>query len=165
MNKNEYSVFFCFGQTSPIPCSCIAILKIQASRRCKPILSRKAEGEAMTKEKTISKASLMMTEYKTIRDSGILFDMPSCGGCRTCELACSFHHTQEFIPSASSLKVLDKEGGPGYQVLLVHESFGESIPCDHCKSLDVPLCMEYCKEADDLGKILLSFEEELQNKE
>jgi Fe-S-cluster-containing dehydrogenase component len=119
----------------------------------------------MTKEKTIGKAPGRRTEGKGIGDSGIIFDMPSCGGCRTCELACSFHHTKEFIPSVSSLKVLAREEGPGYQVLLVTESCGESMACDGCKDLDVPLCMEYCKEMDDLGKILLSFEEEkVQNK-
>jgi Fe-S-cluster-containing hydrogenase component 2 len=95
----------------------------------------------------------------------MIFDMPSCGGCRTCELACSFHHTGEFIPSVSSLKVLDKEDGPGYRVLLISEDVGESIACDGCKKLDVPLCIEYCKEMDDLGKILLSFDEKrVQNK-
>ena len=118
----------------------------------------------MTKEETIGKTSGRMTKSKGAGDSGVLFEMASCGGCRTCELACSFHHTQEFIPSVSSLKVLDKENGPGYRVLLVRESSGESIPCDLCKNLDVPLCMEYCREMDDLGKILLRFEEEVQNK-
>jgi Fe-S-cluster-containing hydrogenase component 2 len=114
----------------------------------------------MTKEHVIEKVSGGMAERKGVEDSGILYDMPSCGGCRTCELACSFHHTQEFIPSVSSLKVLSKEEGPGYRVLLITESRGKSIACDGCKGLDVPLCMEYCKEMDDLGKILLSFEGE-----
>ena len=114
----------------------------------------------MSKEKTIGKTPGRRTEGKGIGDSGIIFDMASCGGCRTCELACSFHHTKEFIPSVSSLKVLARDEGPGYQVLLVTESGGASVACDGCKDLDVPLCMEYCKEMDDLGKILLSFEEE-----
>jgi len=118
----------------------------------------------MTKEETIGKASGRVTKGKGTGESGVLFDMPSCGGCRTCELACSFHHTQEFIPSVSSLKVLAKEDGPGYRVLLVRERSGESIPCDLCESLDVPLCMEYCREMDDLGKILLSFGEQVQSK-
>jgi Fe-S-cluster-containing hydrogenase component 2 len=120
----------------------------------------------MSKEHAIGKASGGVTERKGAEGSGVVFDMPSCGGCRTCELACSFHHTQEFIPSVSSLKVLSKEEGPGYQVLLVAESRGKNIACDGCKGLDVPLCMEYCKEMDDLGKILLTFEERrVQEKE
>ena len=114
----------------------------------------------MSKQKAIGKAPGRRTEGKGTSDSGIIFDMASCGGCRTCELACSFHHTKEFNPSVSSLKVLARDEGPGYQVLLVTESGGASRACDGCKNLDVPLCMEYCREVDDLGKILLSFEEE-----
>lgn len=90
--------------------------------------------------------------------SEVVFEMPSCGGCRTCELACSFHHREVFRPSLSSLKVLDKEG-PGYRVSLVEKKYGERIACDGCKGLDVPACLEVCKEIDDLGKILLQFEE------
>jgi Fe-S-cluster-containing hydrogenase component 2 len=113
----------------------------------------------MNKESTTAKTSGGETGRKGTEDTGIVFDMPSCGGCRTCELACSFHHTQEFSPSASSLKVLDKDGGPGYRVWLSAGDGGRSPACDGCEGLDVPLCMEYCKEMDDLGKILLDFEE------
>jgi hypothetical protein len=73
-------------------------------------------------------------------------------------LACSFHHTGEFVPAVSSLKVLEKAEGPGYVVLLKEESDGESFACDGCKGLDIPLCVEYCREVDDLYKILQEFE-------
>jgi Fe-S-cluster-containing hydrogenase component 2 len=88
------------------------------------------------------------------------FDMPSCGGCRTCEIACSFHHTGVFIPAVSSLKVVEKEEGPGYFVALKAESDEEGFACDGCAGLDVPLCVEYCKEVDDLYRILRDFEKE-----
>ncbi|MDP1990706.1 MAG: hypothetical protein Q8K00_06735 [Syntrophales bacterium] len=88
------------------------------------------------------------------------FDMPSCGGCRTCEIACSFHHTGDFIPALSSLKVVEKEEGPGYGVVLKEESDEEGFACDGCEGLDLPLCVEYCKEVDDLYKILREFEKE-----
>ncbi len=113
----------------------------------------------MNKENQMGRSSGTTAGRNVTEDFWNLFDMPTCGGCRTCELACSFHHTKEFIPSASSLKVLAREDKPGYQILLIAESSGESIACDGCKGLDVPLCMEYCKEMDDLGKILLIFEE------
>ena len=87
------------------------------------------------------------------------FEMSSCGGCRTCELACSFHHTGEFAPTASSLKVLEKTEGPGYLILLREETEGDAYACDGCKGLDVPLCMEYCREIDDLYKIVEEFKE------
>ena len=74
-------------------------------------------------------------------------------------MACSFHHTREFAPAVSSLVVLDKEDGHGCEVLLVDESHGQRLACDGCEGLDIPLCMEYCKESDDLGKILQEYEE------
>lgn len=82
------------------------------------------------------------------------FDMDTCGGCRTCEIACSFHHTGEFNPSISSIKILDKEAGPGYDVLLLEEDSEEGRACDGCQSLDEPLCMEYCKEKEDLKEMI-----------
>ena len=85
------------------------------------------------------------------------FDMPSCGGCRTCELACSFHHTGAFLPASSSLKVLEKTEGPGYVVTLREEAEGGSRACDSCEGIDIPLCIEYCREMDDLYKILEEF--------
>ena len=87
------------------------------------------------------------------------FDMPTCGGCSTCELACAFHHTGEFNPGVSSLKVIAKEEGSGFEIQLSEENDEKHLACDCCKNLDVPLCMEYCKEIDDLGKIIQEFEQ------
>lgn len=92
----------------------------------------------------------------------MIFDMPTCGGCRTCEIACSFHHKEEFNPALSSIKILDKKNEPGFYVMLVEESDGQSISCDGCKGLEVPLCMEYCKEKDELEKMI---KELMQKKE
>ncbi len=85
------------------------------------------------------------------------FDMPSCGGCRSCELACSFHHTGKFEPSASSLIVIDKEDLRGFKIELLESSRGKRYACDECKDLDEPLCLEWCKERDNLKKLLDSF--------
>ena len=85
------------------------------------------------------------------------FQMPSCGGCRTCEIACSFHHRGEFVPSVSSLKILDNKDEPGYSVLIVEETDGQSLACDGCKDQELPLCIEYCRESEDLKKIIDEF--------
>jgi len=84
----------------------------------------------------------------------MVLDMPTCGACRTCEIACSYHHTGLFRPSVSSLKILDKEKGPGHSVLLIGEDDGQSKPCDGCKGMEEPLCMEVCKEKEELKKII-----------
>ena len=81
----------------------------------------------------------------------MIFDMPDCGGCRTCEIACSFKHTGEFAPSISSLRVLEKEYGEGYEVLLVEETQGKNIACDGCPEVDEPFCVQYCRESETLA--------------
>ena len=68
----------------------------------------------------------------------MIFDMASCGGCRTCEMACSFKHTGEFIPAISSIKILDKEDELGFLVSLVEEGDGQSMGCDGCTEIDEP---------------------------
>jgi Fe-S-cluster-containing hydrogenase component 2 len=87
----------------------------------------------------------------------MLFEMVSCGGCRTCEMVCSFHHKGEFIPSLSSIKILERENEPGFLLFLVENKHQGGIPCDSCGKLDVPLCLQYCKEREDLEKILKDF--------
>ena len=43
-------------------------------------------------------------------------------------------------------------------MLLKEEGDGNSFACDGCEGLDIPLCMEYCPELDDLFKILQEFD-------
>ncbi|MBP7764296.1 MAG: hypothetical protein K4445_06525 [Deltaproteobacteria bacterium] len=86
-------------------------------------------------------------------------DMPSCGGCRTCEMLCSFHHTGAYNPSVSSIKILEKEEGAGYIVALLEENGPAGFACDLCRGLDRPLCVKVCKEEKDLVTILKKLEE------
>lgn len=87
----------------------------------------------------------------------MIFDMPDCGGCKTCELVCSFHHIKEFSHQFSSLKVLNKEDGKGYEILLIEDEDEINILCDGCKNLELPLCVEYCGKRDSLEKIINEF--------
>ena len=89
-----------------------------------------------------------------------VFDMPLCGGCRTCEMACSFHHKGEFEPAISSIRILNEEGKVPYRVWLIREGEEckiEGIPCDGCKNLEEPLCLQFCRKKEDLKKILEEF--------
>ena len=96
--------------------------------------------------------------------NAMTFDMPTCGGCRTCEMACSFQHKGEFRPAISSIKILDNENGPGFHILLFEESDGQSIPCHGCKEQGLPLCVQYCHESETLEKILSEFMEKVKAK-
>jgi Fe-S-cluster-containing hydrogenase component 2 len=82
------------------------------------------------------------------------FDMPECGGCRTCEIACSYHHTGGFAPSVSSIKILDKEDGAGYHVLFIEQEGQTGKACDLCPGLDVPCCVEFCESDEELRRML-----------
>jgi len=72
-------------------------------------------------------------------------------------MACSFHHTGEYNPSLSSIRILEKENVAGFLVLLLEEDGADGFACDGCLGLDQPLCLEVCREADDLGRILVEF--------
>ena len=87
----------------------------------------------------------------------MIFEMPSCGGCKTCELACSFKHKKEFRPSISSIEIITKEKDYGYSVMLVEENDDQRIACDGCKDLDMPMCVQHCEKQEELQKILKEF--------
>jgi len=84
----------------------------------------------------------------------MIFDMLDCGGCKTCELVCSFHHTKEFSHQFSSFKVLNKEDGKGYKILIVEDGDKLNIACDRCQGLETPLCLEYCGKRNTLEKFI-----------
>jgi carbon-monoxide dehydrogenase iron sulfur subunit len=61
----------------------------------------------------------------------------ACYGCRTCELACSFHHQRVFSPEHASIKVsLNNRTDEIYWDL--------DSTCDSCKDEPSPLCVRYC---------------------
>lgn len=61
----------------------------------------------------------------------LMISPEKCTGCRTCELACSFQHTQEFNPERSRIKVL------------TWENAGFSIPM-MCQQCDDAPCVRVC---------------------
>jgi Fe-S-cluster-containing hydrogenase component 2 len=87
----------------------------------------------------------------------MVFEMPNCGGCRTCEMACSFHHTGEFNPSISSIRIVEIAGQEGFLIHLEEKPDGPTRMCDGCKGLSVPLCMQYCCESEALARILQEY--------
>ena len=84
----------------------------------------------------------------------MIFDMKACGGCRTCELMCSFHHTHDFTPSVSSIVIRERLNGTGFRVELVDDAEGPRMPCDFCRDEPKPFCIQYCSEHDELRKML-----------
>ena len=87
----------------------------------------------------------------------LLFEMPDCGGCRTCELAGRFQHTGEFYHSASSPGILDKPDRRGYTVQSIDQAEGTHLGCHGRQHLAQPLCVLHCREAEELTRIIAEF--------
>ncbi len=83
---------------------------------------------------------------------GKQYEMPSCTGCRTCELACSFKHGGEFNPSISAIKVLEKGDGRGFLISLSDGSGGGNFECIGCLE-----CTRSCPAAGELEEIIEAF--------
>jgi len=71
------------------------------------------------------------------------FETTLCTGCRTCELACSYHHTGVFQPSKSSIEIT---GSPkeGFKLVLFEAPHDNRAACDGCRGLEEPLCIRFC---------------------
>jgi len=67
----------------------------------------------------------------------IVWDPKRCYGCRTCELACSFHRQGVYGPESSSIRVT-KSNQTGR--IKWHRDFS----CDSCGTEEMPLCVKYC---------------------
>jgi Fe-S-cluster-containing hydrogenase component 2 len=61
----------------------------------------------------------------------------ACYGCRSCELACSFHRHSSFEPGGGAIRVR-KDNRTGQ----IRWTMGPD--CDLCKGRDRPLCVRFC---------------------
>jgi Fe-S-cluster-containing hydrogenase component 2 len=85
------------------------------------------------------------------------FEMNDCGGCETCEIACSFRHTKEFNHLVSSIEIIGLEDRPGYKVRITEDPSGGRFACDGCAGLDEPMCVQYCPKREKLTEIIETF--------
>lgn len=68
---------------------------------------------------------------KIIRDSKL------CYSCKSCQLACSFHHTNSFWPDRSSISVFRNPTNSKIEWAI-------NSTCDLCIGEESPLCVEFC---------------------
>ena len=88
----------------------------------------------------------------------VTFETAGCGGCRVCEIACSYHHQKVFSPSLASIEIVDKPEELGFAVSFYISGADGHLACDRCEGEDEPLCLKYCSVSmyDALKAILES---------
>jgi len=85
------------------------------------------------------------------------FELKDCGGCRTCQIACSFKLIGQFNYHATAIEIITKQDNAGYIVRLKDEG---AYKCDGCAGLDEPMCIRYCHLDEDLSKIIRTYKKE-----
>ena len=67
----------------------------------------------------------------------LYMDTSRCTGCRSCELACSYHHKKVFNPKISSIKILRNSKD-------AHIEYYFLASCDLCRLEKIPACVASC---------------------
>ena len=91
--------------------------------------------------------------------SKVTFETKDCIGCRTCMIACSYHHSKIFSPSISSIEIKRGQKTPSFTISFNQGDNNSHMACDGCKELEEPLCIEYCNiiARDELRNLLNKF--------
>lgn len=67
----------------------------------------------------------------------VLINSQLCYACKTCQIVCSFHHTQAFWPEKSSIHI-----SRNYQNGDINCYIDST--CDECRGENMPLCFKFC---------------------
>ena len=93
------------------------------------------------------------------------FKLDGCGGCQTCEMACSYKHIGSFNHQIASIQIIEDKEASGYLVRLIEDASSGRIPCDGCLDIDGdPMCVQFCHKADELRSFIKILIEEKINK-
>ena len=67
----------------------------------------------------------------------LFMETSRCTGCRSCELACSYHHAKVFNPAISSIKIYRDSKD-------AHIEYNFLDTCDLCENEKLPACVAAC---------------------
>lgn len=76
--------------------------------------------------------------------ANIIIKAEKCTGCKSCELACSFHHKKKFKPSEASIEVRIDEKERIIYLQIHNVKSGKHIVCDNCTGEEIPFCVKFC---------------------
>ena len=74
-----------------------------------------------------------------------------CTGCRSCEIACSYHFNKNFSRVTAAIEVRRFEAEGKFGIILYRQPEGGHIACDGCE-----FCLRYCPVVarDELKSII-----------
>jgi carbon-monoxide dehydrogenase iron sulfur subunit len=67
-----------------------------------------------------------------------------CTGCRSCEIACSYHHTKSFSRKKSSIHINRLERKGEFEIIFNWRKTTDHPTCDMCRNEETPLCAKFC---------------------
>ena len=70
--------------------------------------------------------------------------LDKCTGCRTCEVACAFHHGKSFGRKNSSIRVRRFERQGRFEISVHEKPEDGGVACDLCANEKVPYCVKFC---------------------
>lgn len=71
------------------------------------------------------------------KTSYLCINLNRCTGCKSCEIACSFHFSKVFSPQISAIRIWRSNVSGDIEISL-HSN------CDLCNKEEEPLCVKYC---------------------
>jgi Fe-S-cluster-containing hydrogenase component 2 len=74
----------------------------------------------------------------------VIFDTKDCTGCKTCAIACSYHHRAVFSLGLSSIEIKDRRQEGKFAIVFYKRDEDGHLGCDKCKGEEELLCMKYC---------------------
>lgn len=77
-----------------------------------------------------------------------------CTGCRSCEIACSYHHRRVFSRKIASMEIIRREQEGEFGIVVYRHTENGHIACDCAEGEE--FCLRYCPEIarDELKAIL-----------
>jgi len=86
----------------------------------------------------------------------VMFDTKDCTGCKTCVIACSYHHKGVFSLASSSIEIKDWRQEGKFAIVFHKKDEDGYLACDKCQGESEPLCIKYCSflARDELRTLL-----------
>lgn len=86
----------------------------------------------------------------------VVSDTRDCTGCKTCVIACSYHHQRVFSLDISSIEIKDLRHEGKFAIVFYKKGEDGHLACDRCQGEKEPLCVKYCNflARDELRALL-----------